>query len=255
MVGALGILTGARSSGIVPFAAGLFAFMILSHKRSISIRKILKNIVITSVTFYSLYAFFYVPNVLNGNIQGGNSLQLKATENPYNPINLLMVGRSDAIIPFLAFFDKPLTGWGYMTKDPNKKYYRMELKISNRKERNLKSDYREQTIPAHSAWGYYSCSYGIVVFIAMFLMLLQLWKYVLLSLVNSDKYLLYRLWAVLSVTWNFLFSPMSHFKWSLPTTIAIILVLSTTAIKEYVNNNFLSNETKNFSNNPNFRKS
>ena len=253
LVGILGIITGARSSGLTPLAAGFFASIILFRKQKIQIKKIIKYVIVAIVALYSAYALLYVPNVLNGNIQGGNTLQLKRTENPYNPINLLMIGRTDAIIPFMAFFDKPLTGWGYMTKDPNKKYYRLLLKIGNKEKNNRQKDYIEHNIPAHSAWGYYSCSYGILVFIVLFLMLFKTWKYVLLSIVSQDKYLLYRIWCIMTITWNLLFSPIAHFKWSIPSTIAIVVVLSTSAIKEYIKNRSLNNESKNISNNANNR--
>lgn len=245
LVGVLGIVTGARSAGMAPFIAGMFTLVIQFNKHKIFVKQIVRYIMVVIAVLYGVYAFLYVPNVLNGNIQGGNTMQLKVANNPYNPIHLLMVGRSDAVIPFMAFFDKPLTGWGYMTKDPNRKYQQIQKKIANREERNIIKDLKEKNIPAHSVWGYYSCSYGIIVFVALSLMLFKTWKYVLISLICRDEYLLYRLWGIISVTWNFLFSPMSHFKWSLPSTIAIVLVLSTTAITKYVKDNSRTNECNN----------
>jgi hypothetical protein len=141
-----------------------------------------------------------------------------------------------------------------MTKDPNNKYHHLLFKIGNKEKNNRRKDYLEHNIPAHSVWGYYSCSYGIIVFIVLSLLLFKTWKYVLLSFVSRDKYLLYRIWSIISITWNLLFSPTAHFKWSIPTTIAVVLVLSTTAIKEYVKkSNSLKNERKNISNNANNR--
>ena len=84
-------------------------------------------------------------------------------------------------------------------------------------------------------------------------MLFKTWKYVLLSIVSQDKYLLYRIWCIMTITWNLLFSPIAHFKWSIPSTIAIVVVLSTSAIKEYIKNRSLNNESKNISNNANNR--
>ena len=252
LVGVLGIATGARSSGLVPFIAGLFTIVILLNRHKIYMKQIVKYIIVVVAALYSAYAFLYVPNVLNGNIQGGNTLQLKIADNPYNPIHLLMVGRSDAMIPFMAFFDKPLTGWGYMTKDPNRKYQQIQKQIANREERNVIKNYNEKNIPAHSVWGYYSCSYGIIVFVALFLMLFKTWKYVLMSLLCRDEYLLYRLWGIISVTWNFLFSPMSHFKWSIPSTIAIVVALSIVTIQDYVKFNTINDTGKSLSYNSNY---
>lgn len=253
LIGLLGLFTGSRSAGLIPLISGLFAMVILSRKNRVYPKQIIKYAIISVVSLYAAYAFFYVPNVLNGKIEGGNTLQLKRTENPYNPINLLMIGRTDAIIPFIAFADKPLTGWGYMTKDPDNKYHRMLSKIGNREERNRIMSFREEKyIPGHSVIGYYACSYGIVVFVALLIMLFKIWKYVVFSMVVQDKYLLYRLYGIISITWHFLFSPMSHFKWLETSTIAIVLVISLTAIKNY-NKLIVYNESKNISNNSNIR--
>lgn len=255
-IGIVGLFTGSRSAGLVPLMAGLFTLVIITNKKTISPKQIATYACVSVLTLYILYALVYVPNVLNGKIEGGNSLQLKRTENPYNPINLLMVGRTDAIIPFIAFFEKPLTGWGYMTKDPNKKYHRMLIKMSNRTERNRIMDMRSSAnIPGHSIIGYYACSYGIIVFVALFLMLYYTWKYVILSVVVRDKYLLYRLYGIIAVTWHFLFSPMAHFKWSETSTIAIVLVLSMNVITEYEKNKLIYNGSKNLGINCNIRKS
>ena len=234
LVGFLGLFTGSRSAGLIPLISGLFSLIIISRKNIISPKQIIKYITISLVVLYAAYALIYVPNVLNGKIEGGNTLQLKRVENPYNPLNLLMIGRTDAVIPFIAFMDKPLTGWGYMTDDPNKKYYKMLRKISKRDDRNRTMYMRSlKFIPGHSVLGYYACSYGIFVFIALSLMLFKSWKYVLWSVVVCDEYLLYRLYGVVSLTWHFIFSPMPHFKWLESSTMAIVVVMSFAAIKEY----------------------
>lgn len=234
LIGLLGLFTGARSAGLVPLASGLFALIIISRKNRIYPKQIIKYITISLVILYAAYAYIYVPNVMNGKIEGGNTLQLKRTENPYNPLNLLMVGRTDAIIPFIAFADKPLTGWGYMTKDPNGKYHRMLSKMANKEERNRDKSFRDtQYIPGHSVIGYYACSYGVIVFVALSLMLLKTWKFVTYSILARDKYLLYRLFGIISMTWNFLFSPMAHFKSVQTSTMAIVLVMSLVAIYDY----------------------
>ena len=234
-VGLLGIVTGARSAGLIPFIAGVLV-MFLQIKRNIRLKKVGRIFIATVCLLYLSYAFFYVPNVLNGNIVGGNSAQLKKAENPYNPLNLLILGRTDAIIPFIAFGDKPLTGWGYFTKDPNLKYHRMLVKMSSPNEiEQFTTEFdKNYYIPGHSVWGYYSCSYGIIVFISFFLLLRKIWKFSYLSLLLRSKYTLYIIYLTFSVTWNVIFSPMAHFK-TLPTNFAIILVLSVLNIRKVKN--------------------
>ena len=233
VIGGIGLMTGARSSGLAPFSAGLFTLILLRSK-NIKLGKIKMYMLIGVLLLYGAYALIYVPNVQNGNITGGNTKQLNATENPYNPINLLIIGRTDAIVPFIAFADKPLTGWGYNTKDPNGRYHRLLAEIGNKKEKRQIYKNLSSYIPGHSVLGYYSCSYGIVVFITLVLLLYRTWKYVYMSLLVNNKYLLYRLFCFITLTWNFLFSPISHFKW-LPSTIAVVVVLSISALNEYLN--------------------
>lgn len=229
-VGLLGIVTGARSTGLIPFIAGVLV-MFLQIKRNIRLKKVGRIFIATVCLLYLAYAFFYVPNVLNGNISGGNSAQLKKVENPYNPLNLLILGRTDAIIPFIAFGDKPLTGWGYFTKDPDLKYHRMLVRMSSLEEiKQFTTEFdKNYYIPGHSVWGYYSCSYGIIVFVVIAYLIYKIWKFSCMSFFSKDRYLLYRVFIALSITWNMLFSPMPHFK-TLPMQMAILLVLSMIAI-------------------------
>ena len=169
-----------------------------------------------------------IGDVLNGTIYGGNTGQLKKVDNPYNPINLLMIGRTDAIIPFIAFGDKPITGWGYNTSDPHL-YYRtlmMRMASDDEKKQLRLGIGHYYTIPGHSVWGYYACSYGVIAFILILLLIAKVWRCVYISLRRKDKYLLYRSYLIFMFTWNILFSPMAHFK-TLPMYVAIMLVLST----------------------------
>lgn len=224
-VGGLGLVTGARSCGLVPFMAG--AIGLLVQRERINVRNLKKYAIAGGVTLYTAYALLYVPNVLNGNITGGNTEQLKEVKNAYNPIALLLMGRTDSVVPFMAFLDNPFTGWGYFAIDPNFKYHLLKNKL---KTGDSEDGYEQKAgftyqIPGHSVWGYYSCSYGIIVFIALFMMLRNTWGFVYRSLVCRDKYLLYRIYALLGLTWNFLFSPMAHFK-TLPSSMAVVIALS-----------------------------
>ena len=236
-VGVLGLATGARSTGLTPFLAGTLT-LFLQSKRHIKVWQIKKYIIYLLISCYSLYAIVYVPNVLNGNISSGNSEQLRAVENPYNPINLLMFGRVTSIVPFIAFFDRPLTGWGYMAEDPNGKYVKLAYKIQDADDIGVLNASSKSVIPRHSGWGDLSCSYGIIAFLAIFLMLMRCFKLLFESFVVCDKYLLYRIYISFSFLWNLLFSPLAHFKYS-PMSLAIIIVFSVTALNNQNKGNAL----------------
>lgn len=231
-IGMLGLTTGARSSGLTPLIAGTLVF-ILTRNTYLSQKKIRFYALLGIYSIYGIYALIYVPGAINGTFSGGNTKQIKSLKNPYNPFNLIMMGRSDAVVPFIAFFDNPITGWGWSTDDPNWKYHKLIGSLRNDTKSIIEKDQAlRKTIPGHSVWGYYSCSYGIIVFIAFLLIITKTWKLVYHSFISHDKYILYRVYCCIGITWNFLFSPTAHFKW-LPATLALVIVLSTKALTSY----------------------
>lgn len=228
-IGSLGLATGARSCGLAPFLAGTIAY-VLQFKERINLNKVKSYLLVGSCLLYVAYAALYVPNVLNGNISGGNTDQLKAMDNPYNPLGLLMIGRADSIVPFLAFLDKPLTGWGYFTPDPDLKYHIMVLNM-HAEDEVFQEIEKTIPIPGHSGWGYIACSYGILGFLICLFLVKKVLSCLFQSLVVHDRYLLYRISVAFGFMWNFLFSPLAHFK-TLPASMAIVLVFSIMALNE-----------------------
>lgn len=238
-IGMLGLATGARSSGLTPFIAGVIIFFV-KYKKNISLSKLKANFIIMAFIIYFSYAFIYVPNVLNGNISSGNSEQLKQVENPYNPLNLLMMGRTDSVIPFLAFLEKPITGWGYYTPDPDLKYHYLMSKLTDDVKTvndGLLLSIKDIPIPGHSVIGYYACSYGIVVLLLFCAILYRFSKIFMYSLFSKDYFLPYRAYIYINIIWNLFFSPPAHLK-TLPCSIGILVALSLISIfkrKESVN--------------------
>lgn len=227
-IGCLGVATGARSVGLVPLLAG-FLTLILQFKRKVRIKS---YILLFIVLAYAAFATLYVPNVLNGRIKGGNTEQLMHVENPYNPINLLMFGRGTSIIPFMAFIDRPITGWGYLTPDPHGKYHKIALNLQSEEEYGVFRYEKEDPIPRHSGWGYIACSYGLIGFLSIFFILKRSLSVLFSSLVAKDKYLLYRIFIALGFLWDLIFSPLAHFKYN-TSALAIIIIFSVAALKEY----------------------
>lgn len=235
-IGALGIATGARSTGLVPFMTGIIVFL-LQWKKRINLKQIKTYLLGGTVVLYAAYALIYVPTVLGNSENEGNADQMKKMENPYNPIGLLMIGRSDSMVPFMAFFDKPLIGWGYAAPDPNLHYNILMSQLSaGTDEEQFDWISRNSIIPSHSGWGYLSCSYGICGFLVIFFMLRKTLSVLYQSLVVYDKYLLYRIFIMIGFLWNILFSPLAHFKTS-PSDLAIVIVFSLAALKGLQGNN------------------
>lgn len=222
IMGAMFIPFGARSFGMIVLLAGLM--FIYTNKNNIPPRTIWKYLVGVLVLSYGLYAIVYVPRVLSGEISSGNSEQILRSENPYNPIEILKMGRADAVVPLMAFLDKPLEGWGYKAEDPDHKYATILFYMGGSEERyydNLIDRYAK--IPGHSVFFYYCCCYGIGAFVLLFFLYGKVAKRTILSIQYPDKQKLYRLICFMMISWHFFFSPMPHFK-SLPGFFAFLLV-------------------------------
>lgn len=204
-VGMLGFATGARSSGMVPFLAGVVTIVV--QRKGASVKRMKWYLVCGLLLIYAAYALLYVPNVMNGNISEGNSEQLLHTVNPYNPLALLMMGRSDAIVPFIAFLDKPLLGWGTNAMDPGYKYTMLAMMLSDGENIEGMLEVTMGKIPGHSQWGVYACYYGIAGFVAFLLMMVRTWKLIYRSLKAKNENMLLILYLGISFTWNILFSP------------------------------------------------
>lgn len=235
IIGTIGLVTGARSVGMTPLISGVLLLMLIQYK-SFRLNLLNRFLVAGGVVLYTAYALIYVPGVIKGTITGGNTDQLRQVENPYNPIHLLMMGRTDSFIPFKAFLDKPLTGWGYKTVDPDNKYRRELLKMKKDEDGSIRRQLREREIPGHSVWGYYSCSYGILAFLILLFMVGIVSKIFYYSLLVRDDYLMLRIYVFITFIWNILFSPIAHFK-TLPMNMAIVMVFSLYAIQKIVPSN------------------
>ena len=230
VIGLLGVVTGSRSAGITPMIAGTI-ILLLKRTKHLNLKKIRNRLVISALVLYALYSLFYVPNVLNGSISGGNSAQLRNAKDPYNPLYLLMVGRSDAVTPFIAFFDKPIFGWGYNTKDPDNKYHQINASLQQGEFKTKRVVYN--IIPGHSILGYYACSYGILAFVIFILLMRIVMKRYIEFLKNPDEITLYASYLLIGLLWSLLFNPMPAFKLTWTVNLAFFLVLSNYNIIRY----------------------
>lgn len=127
-LGALFIVMGARSGGLTLFIVGGIYIYVSNNK--IRIPQLKKRLLTIFTCTLLLYECVYVPMVMTGNIKAGNTEQLLKSSNPYNPIEILKMGRTDSLIPFYAFMDSPLVGWGYWATDVGHKYAKMLFNMS-----------------------------------------------------------------------------------------------------------------------------
>lgn len=221
-IGMLGVTTGARSAGLSLVISGIFTFFSLSTLKKKAIKY---TFLVGTIALYLIYSHYYVPRVLDGRITSGNSEQLLKVENPHNPFNLLIVGRPDSFVPFYAFFDKPLTGWGLGTSDPDYKYHNLLYELTNREDLFDADRVLRETIPGHSVWGSYSCNYGMLMFLTFMLFIGYICKVFYHHIASCQKYRLYCFYLIYSILWTFLFSPYPILKTTLSINIAFLLAV------------------------------
>ena len=215
------VILGARSSGVMIFLTGLIAFFINSRKH-ISSRKLKQYTILILLISYSSYCI-YANMVLSGDIKSGNSTQLQNVENPYNPINLLRMGRTETFIGAIAFLDKPLTGWGAWAIDPNAKYHIMASKLTDKAIILNNSKYY---IPSHSIIIGTGMQNGIMpLFIILCILFFYLKKGVY-CIRNENKYKMIIILFTIMIFWHMLFSPITQLRLMLPLYMAFILTVA-----------------------------
>ena len=222
-LGILLIVLGARSSGGMAFLTGLVTYM-MSHRLFIRKRGMLiLSFVALCMVSYGCYAY-YVNQVLSGEIVSGNNRQIFLCKNPYNPIELLMAGRSEAWVAWQAFMDKFWFGHGAWPYDTTGKYLRMMYALHDNL-RNLPVDLHYM-IPSHSVWIGAGMMNGIFAFLAIGYIFFFFAREGILSFMRCDnRYKLVLVYNVFNLLWTAFFSPQSHFRLTMPIAFAIIFVI------------------------------
>lgn len=104
--------------------AGMVAYL-MEHKQLIPNKKaLIAASVLLLLAGYGFYVY-YVNRVIAGEITSGNSQQLLVCKNPYNPLELLMAGRSEVWVGWQAFMDKFWLGHGAWPYDTTGHYQRL----------------------------------------------------------------------------------------------------------------------------------
>lgn len=223
LIGATGLLfvvLGARSSGALFTLTGVLGFFILRGKKfnKTAVVRIISMVAILGYSFYSIY----ISNVLSDSITSGNSWQIKQLESPYNPLNLLIMGRTQTFIGAIAFMDKFWTGHGAWKRDTTGKYLMMNHKLKG-------VDYKPLSkgvplVPAHSVIIGAGVRNGVLAFVCMFLILFKFLKIGGKAISKNDPYLMVIIYFIFQILWNGIFSPIGHFRASFPLYFSFLLM-------------------------------
>lgn len=222
-VGAGLLLSGARNAGVILILTGIGAALL----RASSAKKFYLKLFIMLAVGYGGYCL-YVSEVLKGGIKSGNSSQILDIRNPYNPIALLEMGRTEVPVGLVAFSDKPLTGWGYNAKDPDLYYSTLLFIYKNYKHEVIRNALTSDAkVPSHSVIVGLGTSNGILGFLiisCIFGYLLYRGVVPMRMLSQKERFVIF--FFILNFTWNMWFSPFTVFRIFLPLNMAAILYMS-----------------------------
>lgn len=227
MLGIVLIVLGSRSSGGIALATGLVTYMFEHRVLTYNKKFIVMSLVLGCMIGYAFYVY-YVNRVLSGEITSGNSRQVFLCSNPYNPLELLMAGRSEVWIGWQAFMDNFWFGHGAWAYDSTGRYQRMMIALHG----ELSTFTRSQVsyhflIPSHSVLIGSGMMNGVFAFLSMGVIVVYFLRKGVLSFIHcDDRYKLVLVNSVISLFWTALFSPQSHFRLTMPVAFAIIFVLS-----------------------------
>lgn len=220
------IVCGARSSGMVCALTG-FITMVTSYGININLRTLIKPVIVILIICYGGYCL-YINRVLAGDITAGNNEQIHKIENPYNPMYLLMAGRAEVFVGWIAFTDNPITGWGAWKKDSElgNKYHKLQSTLGEDKieRKEFNADIAKyDAIPCHSVIFSYACNNGCFALILVCAILFSCLKYGIKVIGRNDEHDLLLVYLIVFLCWNMIFSPQSHFRQTLPLSMAFMV--------------------------------
>lgn len=221
-IGGMFLILGGRSIGLMSAMVGILPYVI-QGRGNLNLRKLITTAFVAIICIYPLY-IYYVNKVLSGDWgMEANRTQLLRTENPYSPIQLLRSGRAEAFVGWQAFMDEPLTGHGTWALDKTLKYHRMLAEIQGR--RLVPDKDKQYLLPSHSVIIGYAALNGLAAFICVLMIILYILYLGFMSIDKKDVYLSTLLFFMMWLFWNSMFSPITHFRLTLPISMALILAL------------------------------
>ncbi|HET7734315.1 MAG TPA: hypothetical protein VFK73_10800 [Paludibacter sp.] len=210
-----------RSTGLILL---LIAIYLKKDFRHITFRKTIRVIIISILPLFGLYSI-YVKTVLSGNFAGSHTYkQYSMLNNPYNPLEILLIGRAEIPVALKAIYDKPLTGHGSWARDKSGKYRSMQADLSHfqtDREMELFINSDKNGLPTHSVIlgaGAYNGIFALIFITIIVLFFIRKCKFALMDNTPFKAILLYTMFFII---WNALFSPLPHFRFTLPLYFAI----------------------------------
>lgn len=224
-------LLDTRSSGLMFFIAGLVTIFFYRGRR-FNGKNLFLGTIVGLLLGYGAYAG-YVYYSLNSESPGHNALQLQYTQNPYNPISLLLIGRSEWLVLPEVIAEKPIFGWGSWARDYNNRFaYLRAERIGTTNLGQIDHAAQDLYLPAHSVVGAAWAWSGILGFVAMVWLAALIFRLVPTIFGMRDMLLPAVAYLTTFMLWHFLFSPPQSVRLHFPVALGTLVVLGSKIIAE-----------------------
>jgi hypothetical protein len=238
--GIIYIIIDARSAGLIFLLAA--AFLIAQTQLGFRLRRrpFLVGLVVVLIASFSYAAYVeYTKYTIALNPTGHNGKQLQVLDNPYNPLELLVQGRSEWSVMPLAISERPLFGWGSWAEDENFRFSLLQAEKTSGDSYELM--YGQETnktyIPFHSLVGSVWLWSGVLAFGLMVWLLRIVWNMGLSLTAISSPLTPAASVMLVSLLWHYFFSPPMVVRLIFPIALAILIVLTGQTQKPLNNRN------------------
>lgn len=221
----------ARSAGLALFFAGMAVLHNHQNRRLKRSRAFITTIVALLLGYGSYIA--YINYSLNSEMPGQTAFQLQYVENPYNPIALLLIGRSEWLIMPLAISERPIFGWGSWAQDDNGRFANLRLSEMGSTSVYSSEQTSKQYIPAHSIVASAWLWSGILGFFSMVWLARLIWPMVITLRYLRSPLLPVACYLAFGLIWHFFFSPPQLLRIYFPIALGALVVASASFIRQH----------------------
>ncbi len=232
----INVFFGARSANIPIFFSIILLLMsgwLINNKKSA-----IFGLIFITIISYCCYCL-WVSSATSKSIKtvSSNNDQFLRMNNPYNPFELLLQGRTEFFIGLVAFSDRWKWGFGSWAIDKDYKYYYMGVLTKFGEVRDDFDTYLEdEVVPSHSVIVGAGVNYGILGIIIMFVIFSFFVKmgYTSYRTLIGSPYFIIFIFFYFQMIWTMLFSPPGHLRQTLPLIFSFLLVFKKVALQKEI---------------------
>jgi hypothetical protein len=233
-VSALGfMILDARSAGLTLFTISLVTGAVRALQSVHLSSKTLVIVVASLLIAYLGYAVF-ISFVLAEGAGGQTARQIAQIENPYNPLQLLGVGRSEWLVAQDVIMNRPFFGYGSWAYDLDGRFAYLRAEMTNDLEAYMSGSASQlYLIPTHSVlltswiWG------GLIGFAGAILLALTIIKLIIKNFALGMPLVVISTFFFITIIWDFLFSPFQTLRLTFPHALGFIIVSTAVPVQKW----------------------